>query len=252
VASEPVSLKKLIKTVESAYPDDEPLVRLAHASTLAEELSETGDNLIDHFVVEARAAGCSWAAIGSSLGVSKQAAQQRFSITPRRRWPSFPRIKSKRGFFHRFSDNARQVVMDAQKEARMLHHNYIGTEHLLLALAGGEGVAADALKSLGATATGVREQITEIVGEGQEAPAGHIPFTPRSKKVLELSLRESLRLGHNYIGTEHVLLGIVREGEGLAMQILSKLGVPAEAIEPKIKEILTGLSGFSSEPPTAS
>jgi len=115
--------------------------------------------------------------------------------------------------FERFTDRARRVVVLAQEEARMLNHNYIGTEHILLGLIHeGEGVAAKALESLGISLDAVREQVQEIIGQGQQAPSGHIPFTPRAKKVLELSLREALQLGHNYIGTEHILLGLIREG----------------------------------------
>jgi ATP-dependent Clp protease ATP-binding subunit ClpC len=113
--------------------------------------------------------------------------------------------------FERFTDRARRVVVLAQEEARMLNHNYIGTEHILLGLIHeGEGVAAKALESLGISLDAVREQVQEIIGQGQQAPSGHIPFTPRAKKVLELSLREALQLGHNYIGTEHILLGLIR------------------------------------------
>src|SRR6266545_2939552 len=116
--------------------------------------------------------------------------------------------------FERFTDRARRVVVLAQEEARMLNHNYIGTEHILLGLIHeGEGVAAKALESLGIALEGVRQQVEEIIGQGQHAPSGHIPFTPRAKKVLELSLREALQLGHNYIGTEHILLGLIREGK---------------------------------------
>ena len=125
--------------------------------------------------------------------------------------------------FERFTDRARRVVVLAQEEARMLSHNYIGTEHILLGLIHeGEGVAAKALESLGISLEAVRAQVEEIIGQGQQAPSGHIPFTPRAKKVLELSLREALQLGHNYIGTEHILLGLIREGEGVAAQVLQQ------------------------------
>ncbi len=127
--------------------------------------------------------------------------------------------------FERFTDRARRVVVLAQEEARLLNHNYIGTEHILLGLIHeGEGVAAKALESLGISLEAVRAQVEEIIGHGGQAPSGHIPFTPRAKKVLELSLREALQLGHNYIGTEHILLGLIREGEGVAAQVLVKLG----------------------------
>ena len=115
--------------------------------------------------------------------------------------------------------------MLAQEEARLLNHSYIGTEHILLGLIHeGEGVAAKALESLNISLEAVREQVEEIIGQGGSSPSGHIPFTPRAKKVLELSLREALQLGHNYIGTEHILLGLIREGEGVAAQVLVKLG----------------------------
>ena len=133
--------------------------------------------------------------------------------------------------FERFTDRARRVVVLAQEEARMLKHNYIGTEHILLGLIHeGEGVAAKALESLGISLEAVREQVQEIIGQGQQAPSGHIPFTPRAKKVLELSLREALQLGHNYIGTEHILLGLIREGEGLAARVLVDAGVDLSAV----------------------
>jgi ATP-dependent Clp protease ATP-binding subunit ClpC len=127
--------------------------------------------------------------------------------------------------FERFTDRARNVVVLAQDEARLLNHNYIGTEHILLGLIHeGDGVAAKALDLLGISLAAVRQQVEEIIGRGQQAPSGHIPFTPRAKKVLELSLREALQLGHNYIGTEHILLGLIREGKGVAAQVLVKLG----------------------------
>ena len=146
--------------------------------------------------------------------------------------------------FERFTDRARRVVVLAQEEARMLNHNYIGTEHILLGLIHeGEGVAAKALESLGISLEGVREQVEEIIGQGQTAPAGHIPFTPRAKKVLELSLREALQLGHNYIGTEHILLGLIREGEGVAAQVLQKLGADLNRVRTQVIQLLSGYAG---------
>jgi ATP-dependent Clp protease ATP-binding subunit ClpC len=146
--------------------------------------------------------------------------------------------------FERFTDRARRVVVLAQEEARMLNHNYIGTEHILLGLIHeGEGVAAKALESLGIALEGVRQQVEEIIGQGQQAPSGHIPFTPRAKKVLELSLREALQLGHNYIGTEHILLGLIREGEGVAAQVLVKLGADLNRVRQQVLQLLSGYSG---------
>ncbi|HEX2267111.1 MAG TPA: ATP-dependent Clp protease ATP-binding subunit, partial [Actinomycetota bacterium] len=146
--------------------------------------------------------------------------------------------------FERFTDRARRVVVLAQEEARMLNHNYIGTEHILLGLIHeGEGVAAKALESLGISLEAVRSQVEEIIGQGQAAPTGHIPFTPRAKKVLELSLREALQLGHNYIGTEHILLGLIREGEGVAAQVLQKLGADLNRVRQQVIQLLQGYTG---------
>jgi len=151
--------------------------------------------------------------------------------------------------FERFTDRARRVVVLAQEEARMLSHNYIGTEHILLGLIHeGEGVAAKALESLGISLEAVRAQVEEIIGQGQQAPSGHIPFTPRAKKVLELSLREALQLGHNYIGTEHILLGLIREGEGVAAQVLVKLGADLNRVRQQVIQLLSGYQGKESTP----
>jgi ATP-dependent Clp protease ATP-binding subunit ClpC len=152
--------------------------------------------------------------------------------------------------FERFTDRARRVVVLAQEEARMLDHNYIGTEHLLLGLINeGEGIAAQALEALGVSLERVRHDVEEIIGRGQAAPASHIPFTPRAKKVLELSLREALQLGHNYIGTEHILLGLVREGEGVAAQVLEKLGADLERVRQTVIDLLPGSSESAGRSP---
>ena len=146
--------------------------------------------------------------------------------------------------FERFTDRARRVVVLAQEEARLLNHNYIGTEHILLGLIHeGEGVAAKALESLGISLEAVRAQVEEIIGHGGSAPSGHIPFTPRAKKVLELSLREALQLGHNYIGTEHILLGLIREGEGVAAQVLVKSGADLSRVRQQVIQVLSGYTG---------
>jgi ATP-dependent Clp protease ATP-binding subunit ClpA len=141
--------------------------------------------------------------------------------------------------FEKFTDRARRVVVLAQEEARMLNHNYIGTEHFLLGLIHeGDGVAARALESLGISLEVVRQHVEEMIGQGQQAPSGHIPFTPRAKKALELSLRESQQLGHNYIGTEHILLGLIREGEGVAAQVLVTLGADLNRVREQVLQLL--------------
>ena len=150
--------------------------------------------------------------------------------------------------FERFTDRARRVVVLAQEEARLLNHSYIGTEHILLGLIHeGEGVAAKALESLNISLEAVRAQVEEILGQGGSSPSGHIPFTPRAKKVLELSLREALQLGHNYIGTEHILLGLIREGEGVAAQVLVKLGADLSRVRQQVIQLLSGYQGPSGK-----
>jgi hypothetical protein len=146
--------------------------------------------------------------------------------------------------FERFTDRARRVVVLAQEEARHLNHNQIGTEHILLGLIHErEGVAATALTGLGISLEGARAQVAEIVGRGADEPASHIPFTPRAKKVLELSLREALQLGHNYIGTEHILLGLIREGEGVAAQVLTSQGASLDRVRQAVVHVLAGSTG---------
>jgi ATP-dependent Clp protease ATP-binding subunit ClpA len=146
--------------------------------------------------------------------------------------------------FERFTPRARRVVVLAQEEARTLDHNYIGTEHILLGLIHeGQGVAAKALESLGISLDAVRQQVEEIIGRGQQAPTGHIPFTPRAKKVLELSLREAQQLGHEYIGTEHILLGLIREGDGVAAQALVQLGANLNRVRVQVIQLLHGHQG---------
>jgi GNAT superfamily N-acetyltransferase len=146
--------------------------------------------------------------------------------------------------FKRFTDRARRVVVLAQEEARTLNHNYIGTEHILLGLIReSDGVGAKALESLGISLQAVRAQVEELIGRGQHTPSGHIPFTPRAKKVLELSLRESVQLGHDYIGTEHILLGLIREGDGVAAQVLVQLGADRNRVRQQVIQLI------SSQPP---
>jgi ATP-dependent Clp protease ATP-binding subunit ClpA len=162
-----------------------------------------------------------------------------------------PSIEPARGgvVFERFTDRARRVVVLAQEESRRLDHNFIGTEHILLGLIQErEGVAAQALGALGIRLEAVRARVEEIVGRGESTPSGHIPFTPRAKKVLELSLREALQFGHNYIGTEHLLLGLIREGEGVAATVLVGLGADLESVRQKVVQLLAGRQG-SGVPP---
>ena len=151
--------------------------------------------------------------------------------------------------FERFTDRARRVVVLAQEEATMLNHNYIGTEHILLGLIHeGQGVAARALESLGISLQAVRQQVEEIIGQGQEPPSGSIPFTPRAKKVLELSLREALQLGRDYVSTEHILLDLIREGDGVAAQVLVKLGADMNRTRQQVIQLLHEYQGEEAAP----
>ena len=150
--------------------------------------------------------------------------------------------------FERFSQRARRVVVLAQEEARILNHNYIGTEHILLGLIHeGDGVAAKTLESLGISLQAVRQEVEETIGQGEEVPSG-IAFTPRAKKVFELSLRESLQLGQHCVGPEHILLGLIREGDGLASQVLVKLGADLNRVR---QQVLRLLHGLQAEEPVA-
>lgn len=157
--------------------------------------------------------------------------------------------------FERFTDRARRVVVLAQEESQRLSHNYIGSEHLLLGLlAEREGVAARALESLNVTLTAAREQVEEIIGPGQQTPRGHIPFTPRAKKILELALREALTMGSEVINTEHLLLGLIDEGDGVGAQILQRLGATAQAVREAVARLISAepeaaeMTGPGSEP----
>jgi len=146
--------------------------------------------------------------------------------------------------FERFTDRARRVVVLAQEEARMLNHDYIGTEHILLGLIHeGEGVACKALQALGVNLDAVRAEVESLLGVGTEAAAGHIPLTKRAKKTFELALREAMQLGHNYVGTEHILLGLLREGEGIAGQVLTRLGADQNTVRREVTRLMAGEKG---------
>ena len=226
-------LDHLIAAVAESAGTDDALAQLAAAAQARAELDDLTEALLDHFVAAARESGCSWSQIGNVLGVSKQAAQQRHTATQSAARQLLVRLsglkRTGRGFFARFTPGARSAVVLAQGAARRLRHGYIGTEHVLLGLlAEGDGLAARALSELGVTEESVESAVVALLGEGHEEVRGHIPFSPRSKKVLELSLREAIRLGHKYIGTEHILLGLVREGGGVAMQVLAGHDVDAD------------------------
>jgi len=176
---------------------------------------------------------------GPGTGVKEAPVGQASALLLTERIKRATMRRQPKGMFQRFTDRARRVVFLAQEEARLLRHNYVGTEHILLGLLHeGEGVAAQALESLGINREAARQQVEQIIGQGQQAPGGHIAFTPRAKKVLELSLREALALGHNHVGTEHLLLGMLREGRGVAAQVLTGLGTGHAQVRERVLGLL--------------
>jgi len=234
----------LIAAVADSAATDEPLDRLAAAVRARDELDALSEALLDHFIEEARQAGCSWSQIGNVLGVSKQAAQQRHTATESVARQILSRIASRAlsgkapGLFTRFTPRARAAVVHAQEASRRLRHRFVGTEHVLLGLlAEPEGIAARVLAELGIDEAAVELAVTGRVGVGKEEVGGHIPFSPRAKKTLELALREALALKHNYIGTEHILLGLLRAG-GMAGEVLAERGATAEQVRPAVMRLL--------------
>ena len=244
-----MTLTELIDQTRAQASSLEPLPMLASAARQQQELAELGDQLLDHFVQEARSAGCSWSQIGTALGVSKQAAQQRHATVRSLIGKFVGGIESlSGGMFKRFTARARQTIVLAQEQARGLHHDYLGTEHILLGLlAEGGGIGARALQQAGVTLDGARAGVEEIVGCGAEMSRGRIRFTPRAKAVLELALGQALELGHNFIGTEHNLLGLIREGEGVAAQVLAALDADLR----RLREDVLTLIESAGKPPTA-
>ena len=224
----PVTLGQVIDFVTSRTEEAPPLERLSLAVRLGEELSGVGDALVGHFVDAARASGCSWREIGESLGVSKQAAQQKFVS---------------RSDFTLWTPRARNALLEAERYARALRHNHIATEHLLVAIASDpDGVAAHMLARAEVTAEDLKAAVEERVEMGSVEPKGHaLPLTPKAKAVVQLAFDEAIGLGHNYIGTEHVLLGLAK-GEGMATEILKERGVELEALRAAAVELLSGLA----------
>jgi hypothetical protein len=223
-----MDLTELIAAVETE--GDGPLLRIAVAVDKSRELSRLGDHLVVHFVDEARAAGHSWAEIGEQLGVSKQAAQQRFVTRADLQ-------------FDRWTDRARQVLEGAQQEAAAMQHSWLGTEHILLGLFRVPGsVALQALGALAVTEQAVRDAVVAIIGPGPDPAKGPASFTPRAKRVLEMSLGKALELGHNYVGTEHIVLALVARDTGVAAQVLADLGVEEGRLRAEIVRILSGFA----------
>jgi DNA-binding transcriptional MerR regulator len=264
----PPSLDDLIELVNQRTEGGNGLARLAEASSISSELSALTDQLVDYFVQQARESGMSWSQIGQQLGVTKQGAQQRFTGQSRMdRLEDLPQqlrdltasleekflnrspsasgglLQKVRSAFkpHRFTAAARQVVILAQEEARELHHDKIGAEHILLGLLREEsGVAASTLRSVGVTLEQVRNQVAEQVEPSPDAPSGHIPFTSGARDALESAMTESANLRHNYIGTEHVLLGLLKE-HNMARDVLTRLDINVDHLTHEVYRLLERL-----------
>jgi hypothetical protein len=215
-----LSLSDLISRVDTDLPDADALAKVTEAQSRSHTLNALGDQLVGHFVSLAKEAGASWTEIGDAIGVSKQAAQQRW----------VPQI------FNRYTDLARHVIVLAQESARNHKHNYIGTGHVLLGLLDEpRGLAARLLVAQAGSADAVQEAVEQRMSPPEKkVPRGHIPFTPRSKLVLEDAVRESTDLGHDFVGTEHLLLGLLAVGDGVAATALGALGIDLAGLRPLV------------------
>jgi Clp amino terminal domain, pathogenicity island component len=238
----PPNLQELIDVVRDDSPTPQPLDQLSTASATAAQLGDVTDALLGHYVDRARRAGHSWTEISTVLGVSKQAAHKRFA------GPTFTPT------FERFTDRARNVLEASTSVAREIGHPYVGTEHVLLALfTEPEGIAARVIDQHGITEEAVRGAVLSRIPARDEIPSGALPYTPRASAVLEQTLREALALGHNYIGTEHMLLALYgdptaaaasdsgfRSGGGLAAEVLTELGLDRDAGRASVIQLLSG------------
>ena len=231
-----MELRQLIADVEATA--DAPLSRIEAAAAIRVQMEQLSDELLGHFVSEARTSGCSWAQIGEALGVTRQAAQQRHGGLAGRLWRGLTD-----GLFKRFTARAKAAVVAAQDEARTRGDPAVGTEHVLLGLfAGEDNVATIVLGRLGIDRETVVREVDEQLPPGDGAPRGHMPFTKGAKKTLELALREALRLGHNYIGCEHILLALARVTDGTASRVLTDLGATHERLDHEVRDHLRGIA----------
>jgi hypothetical protein len=221
------TLQELIDVVRADAPGEDPLLQLSWASKTVSELEETGDALLGHFVDQCRRSGRSWSEISGALGVSKQAAHKRFTFDA--------------PIFERFTDRARAALGQSEVEAHRLGHGFVGTEHLLLALFESlNGVAAQVLGEVGITKSATETQVLALIKVGTESKEGKLPFTPRAKATLRSAVAEALQLGHNYVGTEHLLLGVLKDESSVAAVVLARLGVRYDMIRARITAVLTG------------
>jgi hypothetical protein len=240
MADNPVRLDDLISYVRSQRPGD-AIGNLSDAVLLADRLGEQADHLIGHFVDQARRAGASWSEIGAAMGVSKQAVQKRFVARPGHVDQDLTTAAA--GMFARFTPRARKVVLACEDEARAGGHGRILPEHLLLALlTEPDAIAGRALAAAGAPVERVREAVAAALPAGGEVGPGRIPFSDEGKAAIEATLAEALRLGHNYIGTEHLLLGLYVEPPSAAVRILDSLGLDRDDLERRMLEAIGGIA----------
>ncbi|MFC6023501.1 Clp protease N-terminal domain-containing protein [Plantactinospora solaniradicis] len=238
----PVRLDDLIEYVRRQHPEGDALERLSDAVLVSEYLGELADHLIGHFVDQARRAGASWTDIGQSMGVTKQAVQKRF-VTKR----SDQDVTIPASAFARFTERARNVVVKAQEEARRFGAVQVGTEHLLLGiLHEPAGLACRAIEALGVPADTVRERTVTLLGPSGESSPAHLPFSPEAKRVRDRTFQEALRLGHNYVGTEHILLGLLNEETEPGARVLIDLGLHRDRVEEWVVETLRGMPRSAS------
>lgn len=227
----PIQLDALAADIVTAHPDD-PLGQLEMATSTAADLEDAADHLIGHFVDRARAAGYSWTGIGERIGVTKQAVRKRFAP------PDVPEPSAEsQKVFGRYTEEARGVVVAAQEAARTQRHDYIGTEHLLLALCDApDGAAGQVLANVGKVRVAdFRETLIAAMGPPSDVIPEQIPFTPKAKKALELASRQAFLLGHGWVGPEHLLLGVLSEGDGLAARALGQAGIDEAAAQAEVR-----------------
>lgn len=221
------TLQALIDGVRADAPGDEALLQLSQASKTVSDLEQVGDALLGHFVDQCRRSGHSWSEISNALGVSKQAAHKRFTFDV----PTF----------ERFTDRARMALSQSETEAHRLGHGFVGTEHILLALLEvTDGLALRVLDEVGISKPKVEEKVLELIKPGTASEEGKLPFTPRAKAVLRGAVEEALRLGHNYIGTEHLLLGLFNDEDSIAAKVLGELGASCGVVRDRTLELLAG------------
>jgi Clp amino terminal domain, pathogenicity island component len=224
------SLQALIESVNADASGDDPLIRLSQASETVNDLEQVGDALLGHFVDQCRRSGHSWSEISRALGVSKQAAHKRFT--------------SEAPTFERFTDRARSVLTQSQTEAHRLGHGFVGTEHILLALFEvPQSLALKVLDALGMAKLAVDDKVVGLIKQAAASDDGQLPFTPRAKGVLRSAAEEALRMGHNYIGTEHLLLGLFVDEDSIAAKVLQELGASESVVRDRTLELLAGYSG---------